>query len=142
MNEPYIALNVKNSTLYFTKKLPNESSPREILEIDIDEIVLDDFSTASKKLGETVFGVLRLWHQNEFRNWESNCNEERHKDSPESDFEIAMQLISKSILRQTKKYVHAIDLLLGEQAIKIESVQNFVDTSWPSIRIGLEQYES
>ncbi|SCK29591.1 hypothetical protein VAR608DRAFT_2488 [Variovorax sp. HW608] len=69
MNEPYLAIYVQNGTLFFSKKLPSEDKPRAIFELEIGEVISDEFDEASKKLGNTVLGILRLWHEDVFHDW-------------------------------------------------------------------------
>jgi hypothetical protein len=71
INEPFLALSIVAGTLYFTKKLPLEDGPRVILELDISEVVKDDFDEAARKLGTMMFGILRLWHKDAFDGWGS-----------------------------------------------------------------------
>ena len=61
MNEPYLAVYVKDDALVITKKLPKEAKPREILELPIEEILADEFADAASKLGTTLLGILALW---------------------------------------------------------------------------------
>ncbi len=138
MNEPYLALYVKNNTLFFTKKLSTENVPREILEFDIAEITSDEFDDASRKLGTTVLGILALWHKESFQNWGTGVGGE---DYAPNEFDLAMQLISKSVFTKTKVHVQSIDVLLREQAEKTRAAKEFLNDSWPTIRDRLEKFD-
>lgn len=141
MNEPFLALYVKDDTLFFTKKLPTENVPREILEFSIDEITSDEFDDASRKLGTTVLGILSLWHKDAFQGWGTGSNSNGNEHQAPNEFDIAMQLVSKSVFTKTKVHVQSIDALLREQAEKTRAAKEFLDDSWPTIRARLENFE-
>lgn len=140
MNEPFLALYVKDNTLFFTKKLPTENLPREILEFSIDEITSDEFDDASRKLGTTVVGILSLWHKDAFQGWGAGSNSSGSEDQAPNEFDIAVQLISKSVFTKTKVHVQSIDALLRDQAEKTRAAKEFLDDSWPTIRARLERF--
>jgi hypothetical protein len=137
MNEPYLIVYVKDETMYFAKKIPTEAKSREIFEVGIDEVISDEFDEAAKKLGSTVLGILSLWHKDAFPGWGISSNAEKEQNG---DFDLAMELIGKSVAGKTKTHVQSIELLLRQAAIKTDSVQQFLDESWPSIRTNLENY--
>ncbi|WP_013207792.1 hypothetical protein [Ralstonia solanacearum] len=138
MNEPYLALYVKDGVLFFTKKLPKESEPREILEIGVDEVILDEFDEAAKKLGTTVLGILSLWHKDAFHGW--GIPSQAGEDAAEDDFYIANRLISESVSKKTAVHVRSIDLLLQQAAGKSEDAKKFLEEDWPLVRARLESF--
>jgi hypothetical protein len=142
MNEPYLAIYVRDHTLFFAKKLPSETRPRDILEIDVSEVMSDDFDDASRKLGSTVLGILRLWHPNVLHNWSEGSGTDDKGDQHEKDFDIAMHLISKSVSAKTKAHVGSIDVLLREQSQRTKAAHEFFNDSWPTIRARLEKFAS
>jgi hypothetical protein len=137
MNEPYLALYVNNGVLRFTKKLPTESRPRDILEVGVSEITSDKFDEAAKKLGSTALGILSLWHRDAFQDWGIPSDEKKERNR---DFDLAVELIGKSVAGKTKAHVLSIDFLLRQAAIKSDSAQSFLNESWPSIRARLDSY--
>lgn len=137
MNEPYLIVHVKDGTMYFAKKLPTETKSREIFEVEIDEVISDEFDEAAKKLGATVLGILSLWHKDAFPGWGIPSDAEKEENC---DFALAMELIGRSVAGKTKTHVQSIELLLRQAAIKTDSVQQFLDESWPPIRANLEGY--
>lgn len=140
MNEPYLALYVKDGVLYFTKKIPKESDPRPILEIGVDEVISDDFDEAAKKLGTTVLGILSLWHKDAFPGW--GISSQTEEDEVADDFYLAQRLVSESVSKKTAVHVHSIDLLLDQAASKREDAKKFLDESWPVIRAQLARFEN
>ena len=123
MNEPYLAIYVKNNTLFLQKKIPTEREPRDILEINIDEIVSDEFDDASKKLGKTALGIIKLWHPEAFQTWGKNI--EQDAEDIYNNFYIAMHLISESVSNKTRIHLQTIDTLLKEQSSKKRLRTNF-----------------
>lgn len=140
MNEPYLAIYVQNDTLFFSKKLPSESKPREILELGIDEVIADEFDDASKKIGNTVLGILRLWHPDVLHSWGKDTGASDDAVHSQNDFDIAMHLISKSVSTKTKAHVESIDVLLREQSLRTKAANEFLKESWPAIRARLEKF--
>jgi hypothetical protein len=140
MHEPYLAVCISNGTLSFTKKIPSEDKPREIFELNTDEVMSDEFDEACRKLGSTVFGILRLWHPEVLNSWGKTVEVDDAKSQVVNDFDIAMQLISKSVFEKTKIHVQSIDVLLREQAEKKKAAKEFLDDSWPTIRERLEKF--
>lgn len=139
MTEPYLALYVNDGTLYLAKKLPTEARPRVILDVGIDEIISDEFEEAAKKLGTTALGILSLWHKDVFNDWGQLAE---GKSERESAFDLAMDLISRSVSGKTNVHVKSIELFLRQAAIGTDSVQQFLDEAWPPIRARLESYSS
>lgn len=138
MNEPYLALYVRDGVLFFTKKLPKESEPREILEIGVDEVISDEFDEAAKKLGTTVLGILSLWHKDAFHGW--GISSQAGEDEAEDNFYIANRLISESVSKKTAVHVQSIDLLLHQAASKNEDAKKFLEESWSIIRERLASF--
>jgi hypothetical protein len=140
MHEPYLAIYVQNDKLSFSKKLPTEKESREIFWVDIEDVISIEAEEASKKVGGTVLGILRLWHPDIF----NDPNRQQIKDDAEtqvvSDFDIAMQLISKSVSDKTKVHVPSIDALLREQSQRTKAAHEFFNESWPAIRARLEKF--
>ena len=140
MNEPYLAVYVKDDALVITKKLPKEAKPREILELPIEEILADEFAEAASKLGTTLLGILALWHKDQFHDWGKVRSTGQIDEEERTDFDIAMELISQSVSSKTSAHIQSIELLIRQQAIKDESAQKFLDESWPSIRDRLNSF--
>lgn len=63
MTEPYLSLHINDGILYISKKLATEIKPRVILDVEVGEVVSDDFDEAARKLGTTVLGILCLWYK-------------------------------------------------------------------------------
>lgn len=139
LNEPYLALYVKDGVLYFTKKLLTENSPRVILDVEVNEIISDDFDVAAKKLGETALGILSLWHKNEFKDWGISSPPQ---DVGLDDYGIAHCLIERSVSGKTSAHVQSIEVLLRQEAGKSEDVKRFFEDSWPIIRMRLESFHT
>jgi hypothetical protein len=114
-----------------------DSEPRLIFDIELSELNSYGVEEASKKVGEVILRILKIWHKETFENLEAFSFTEKEDDD---DFVMAMQLIGKSVSTKTKAHVQTIEILLRQQAIKTEAVQKFVDESWPSIRANLESY--
>ena len=140
MNEPYMAIYVKDDTLFFAKKLPSEDKPREILELSIDEVTSYEFDEASKKLGNTVLGILRLWHQDVFRSWGKGLAADDCEEQASNEFDMAMHLISKSVSAKTGVHVQSIEALLSEQSLRTKAAHEFYNESWPDIRARLGKF--
>ncbi len=140
MNEPYLAVYVKDDALIITKKLPKEAKPRKIFELPIEEILADEFADAASKLGTTLLGILALWHKAQFHDWGTLQSVDENDGDERTDFGIAMELISQSVASKTSAHVQSIELLLRQQAIKTESAQKFLDESWPAIRDRLRSF--
>jgi hypothetical protein len=140
MHEPYIALYVHDDALHVGKKLPTELKPREMFDLPLSQVVADEFDEAARKLGSTVLGILRLWHPDVFNNWGSRPQGDETETQLVSDFDIAMQLISKSVSDKTKIHVPSIDALLREQSQRTKAAHEFFNESWPAIRTRLEKF--
>ena len=138
MNEPYLAIYVKNNTLFLQKKIPTEREPRDILEINIDEIVSDEFDDASKKFGKTALGIIKLWHPEAFQTWGKNI--EQDAEDIYNNFDVAMHLINESVSNKTRIHLQTIDTLLKEQSSKKRAAHEFLQESWPIIRARLEKF--
>jgi hypothetical protein len=140
MNEPYMTIYVNNKTLFFVKKVPLEEKQREIFCVGTDEVISDDFEEASRKLGNTILGILRLWHPDVFCNWNNDPKDGGAEMQILNDFDIAIHLIGKSVSDKTKSYVESIDALLREQSLRTKAGQSFFSESWPTIRAQLEKF--
>lgn len=140
MDGPYMSIYVKNDTLFFSKKLPSEDRSREILELSIDEVTSYEFDEASKKLGNTVLGILRLWHKDVFHSWGKGSGADNCEEQVPNEFDIAMHLISKSVSIKTNTYVQSIEALLCEQSLRTKAAHEFYEKSWPDIRARLEKF--
>lgn len=139
MNEPYLALYLRDDVLCFAKKLPKESSPREILEIGVREVTSDEFDEAARKLGGTVLGILSLWHKDAFPGWGEAFSQK--EEGEEEDFYVANRLISESVSSKTAAHVKSIDLLLKWASGKNEDARKFLEEGWPLIRERLNSFE-
>jgi hypothetical protein len=140
MNEPYLAVYISNDTLFFAKKIPSEHKPRDILELSIEEVISNEFDEASRKLGNTVLGILRLWHPDILNSWGTDSLGSGNESQITNDFDVAMHLISKSISDKTKAYVPAIDTLLREQSLRTKAGHDFFNDSWPTIQNRLKKF--
>lgn len=140
MKEPYLALYVRDHVLCFAKKLPRESSPREILEIGVKEVISDEFDEAARKLGSTVLGILSLWHKDSFPSWGEDLAQ--IEEGEEDDLYVANRLISESVSKKTAAHVKSIDLLLRWASAKNEDAKKFLEEAWPLIRERLNSFEN
>jgi hypothetical protein len=131
---------VDNLTLHYARKWSSEDSLGTILEFGTDEVMSDDFDEASRKLGGFVLGVLQSWHPNVFNNWGNRSEGNETETQTLNDFDIAMQLISKSVFDQTKVHVQSIETLLREQSLRTKAGHEFFKESWPTIRTQLEKF--
>lgn len=131
MNEPYLALYVKDGVLYFAKKLPTESKPREILEIDVAEVISNELDEAGRKIGITVLGILSLWHQDAFHGWgiPSQTDEEA-----EDEFDLALRLIHCALEGKTAMHNTSIEILLTQAATENDDARNYLKDAWPLLR--------
>jgi len=57
-----------------------------------------------------------------------------------SDFELAMDLISRSLCEKTSAHMQSIEARLQRAAIARNSAQRFLDEAWPHIRARLMFY--
>ena len=140
MHEPYLAIYVQNGRLSYSKKLPTEEKSREIFWVDIDEVTSTEFDEASKKVGETVLGILRLWNPDLFQSWGEGVDASDSETQVPNEFDTAMFFISKSVATKTKVHVHSIDALLNEQSLRTKAANEFYNESWPAIRARLEKF--
>lgn len=140
MNEPYLAIYIQNGALFFSKKIPSEREPRDIFELDIEEVISDNFDEASKKLGNTVLGILRLWHPDALLSWGGSSDLGEGVAQIQNDFDVAMYLISKSVSEKTKVHVNSINALLNESSQRFKAANDFLNESWPVIRARLEKF--
>ena len=135
MHEPYLVLYVDGDTLHFAKKLPSESEPRGIIEVPVEQVVADEFDEASKKLGNTVLGILKLWHNRTFQNWGKGS---QSGDGPINDFAVAMSLIDRFSDGTTKNRLELVDEILKDASVMNVDAENFLNNDWPALRKRLE----
>ena len=140
MNEPYLALYVRDDVLCFAKKLPKESSPRVFLEIGVREVVSNEFDEAARKVGGTALGILSLWHKDAFPGWGEALAQ--IEEGEEDDLYVANRLISESVSKKTAAHVKSIDLLLRWASEKNEDAKKFLEEAWPLIRERLNSFET
>jgi hypothetical protein len=140
MTEPYLALYVRDDVLCFAKKLPKESSPREILEIGVKEVIANEFDEAARKVGGTALGILSLWHKDAFPGWGEALSQTEMDE--EDDLYVAYRLISESVSKKTAAHVKSIELLLKWASAKNEDAEKFLEEAWPLIRDRLNSFET
>lgn len=135
MHEPYLAIYVKDETLFFEKKLPSEESPREIFEVPVKQITSDTFDEASKKLGGTVLGLFKLWHKRDFESWDD-------ANTPDGgyieDFSVALYLIDRLSQGCSEDRLILIDEILGDAATSNVAASDYLQHDWPSLRKRLK----
>ena len=56
------------------------------------------------------------------------------------NFELAMDLIGRSVCEKTGAHMRSIEALLGQAAFARHSAQRFLDEAWPHIRARLLSY--
>lgn len=121
-------------------KVDNEdSNPRLIFDIGLDELKSFDLDVASSKFGGTIFSLLSLWYKQAFEGWGIPLAEE---NSQIDDYDIAQRLIGKSILSKTCMHIPSIELLLSQETNRSENVKQFYENVWPTIRERLESFGS
>ncbi|MEV8471769.1 hypothetical protein [Ralstonia sp. UNC404CL21Col] len=140
MKEPYLALYVRDNALCVAKKLPTESSPRDIFEIGVGEVTSNEFDEAARKLGGTVLGILSLWHKDSFPGWGDALTQ--IEEGEEDDLYVAHRLISESVTKKTAAHVKSIDLLLRWASAKNEDAKQFLEEAWPLVRERLNSFEN
>lgn len=135
MHEPYLAIYVKDETLFFEKKLPSEDAPREIFEVPVKQITSDTFDEASKKLGGTVLRLFKLWHKKDFESWDdSNVSEGGYIE----DFSVALYLIDRLSQGCSEDRLLLIDEILGEAATSNVAASDYLKNDWPPLRKRLK----
>lgn len=132
MHEPYLALYVKDGALHFEKKIPTESKSREIFDVALSQIVADDFDEASKRLGSTILGILKIWHKDSFEDW-GNGGALSSKSSSE-DFMVALGLINRLSAGCSEDRLKLIDEILADAASSDLDAKKYLDEDWPSLR--------
>jgi hypothetical protein len=137
MNEPYLALHVSRNMLCFTKKVPSEEKPRDILEVDIEEVTADDFDTAAKKLGVTALGILSLWYQSHFKGWGSFAPADE-KDKV-NEFAMTLRLIDRFTPGCSEDRLKLIDELLAEASVDDVEAEKYLHNDWPFLRQAIQE---
>ena len=132
MHEPYLALYVKDGTLHFEKKLPTETEPRGIIEVEIEQVTSDEFDEAAKKLGGTILGIFRLWHKSLFDTWGTSAVAVEN-DSVD-DYSVALYLIDRLSQGCSEDRLQLIDELLNEASISNVAAREYLGEGWPSLR--------
>lgn len=132
MHEPYLALYVKDGTLYIDKKLPTEVKPRGIIEVEVEQVTSDEFDEAAKKLGATVLNIFRLWHKSLFRNW-GTSKVITETDSVD-DFSVALYLINRLSNGCSEDRLLLIDEVLKDASITDVAADKYLRESWPFLR--------
>lgn len=132
MNEPYLALYVKNGILRLDKKLPTEGAPRGIAEVEIEQITSDEFDEAAKKLGGTILGIFSLWHKSLFQAW-GTCKASTENDYVD-DFSVALYLIDKLSQGCSEDRLLLIDEILNEASISNLDAGQYLREDWPPLR--------
>lgn len=137
MYEPYLALYVKDGTLYFEKKLPTEDEPRGIIEVEIAQVTSDEFDEASKKLGGTILGIFRLWHKNLFETWGTSAV--KLEDDSVDDYSVALYLIDRLPQGCAEDRLQLIDEILNEASISNAAAHKYLVEDWPYLRKRLQR---
>lgn len=131
MHEPYLALYIRDKALHFEKKLPTEKSPREIIEVPLQQVLSDSLDEAGRKLGTTVLGLFRLWHKQEFAGWgEPNTSAPTAVD----DFAVALYLIDRLSQGASEDRLRLIDEILGEASAASEAANDYLQNDWPILK--------
>ncbi|MDR1423457.1 MAG: hypothetical protein LBI92_02455 [Azoarcus sp.] len=131
MHEPYLALYVQNNALRFEKKLPTEEVSREIFEVPLSQVISEPLDEAGRRLGTTVLGLLRLWHKQEFAEWDK-----LHNSGPAAvdDFVVALYLIDRLSQGASEDRLRLIDEILGQASTSCEAASNYLQKDWPTLR--------
>lgn len=132
MHEPYLALYVKNGTLYIDKKLPTEVKPRGIIEVEVEQITSDEFDEAAKKLGGTVLGIFRLWHKSLFQDW--GTSKVVTEADTVDDFSAALYLINRLSNGCSEDRLLLIDEVLKDASITDVAADKYLREDWPFLR--------
>ena len=135
MHEPYIALYVHDGALHFEKKLPTESTSREMFDVPIHQVVADEFDEAAKRLGGTLLGLLQLWHKDLFQKWGSSVGELKHSSS--DDFTVALCLIDRLSGGCSEDRLQLIDEILADAATSDVDASKYLCEDWPHLRVRL-----
>jgi hypothetical protein len=125
------------SELCIAKVERDGAEPRLIFDVDLTELHAQGEDEASKRVGGTILHILKIWHKDTFEKLGVFNSIE---NTEESDFDLAMELIGKSVLSKTGAHVPSIELLLRQSAKTSESVQHFLDETWPTVRATLIAY--
>lgn len=134
MKEPYLYINIFDEALHIGKKLPSESTPRELFDIACAEICSDGLDAASNKLGNIVLGILKLWHPEALAAL-AEPKGAQSKDDSAAAFEAALLLIEKFSDGASEVYLKLVDELLADAAAGSDAfAKEYLYTDWPPLR--------
>ena len=131
MHEPFIFLFVSDGALHVGKKLPTEPDPRELFDVRIEDVVTDAFDEASRKLGATALGILKLWHKDLFRDWGDSVD---GLNASTDEFEVALALIDRLSAGGSEDRLKLIDEILSDAAASDEAASKYLKEDWPPLR--------
>lgn len=123
----------------FAKVEINETEPRLILGVDLNELKSFGLEGAEKRIGTTVLKIMGTLYKESFKTWEVKTVVEELKTEK---YDLAMQLMHMSIGAKTSLHVPSIDALFQEQKINDDSMRKMIEVSWPTIRERLVSYGS
>lgn len=127
----------EKSELCIGKVERDGAEPRLIFDIGLNELHSHGEDEATKRVGETILRILKIWHKDIFANLQNPAN-----GTPvgPSEFDVAMELIGLSVSSKTSAHIQSIGLLLEKAAVNIEPARKFLNESWSSVRLSLEGY--
>jgi hypothetical protein len=71
MNKPRVEIFLdENSNLCLTKVEHTGAEPKMILDIELADLLQESPTEAAYRLGGTVLNLMRLWHREEFGEWQ------------------------------------------------------------------------
>lgn len=133
MQEPYIYVSVFDDALHIGKKLPKEAAPRELFDVHVSDICSDGLDEASKKLGATILGILKLWHPESLAGLAGPIEPSGARSSGAA-FETALFLIDRFSAGAPESRLKLVDEILAEAASDDTFAKEYWLNDWPPLR--------